>query len=176
MSDSFVSLFQKDMARYGNENEAKTMRKFHFLLRKTQTAQSGLFKKLYRRRLLWYNRKHHLEIWDQTQIGGGFYLGHPVGVTVNPRAVIGENVNIHKGVTIGQENRGARKGAPVIGDCVWIGINATIVGNVKIGNDVLIAPLTFVNFDVPDHSVVVGNPGKITRREHATEGYISHPV
>ena len=38
-----------------------------------------------------------------------------------------ENCNIHKGVTIGQENRGKRKGTPVIGDEVWIGINATIV-------------------------------------------------
>lgn len=51
-----------------------------------------------------------------------------------------ENCNIHKGVTIGQENRGKRKGTPVIGDEVWIGINATIVGKISIGSDVLIAP------------------------------------
>ena len=55
------------------------------------------------------------------------YVGHPYGITINPQAVIGENRNIHKGVTIGQENRGKRKGTPVIGDEVWIGINATIV-------------------------------------------------
>ena len=51
-----------------------------------------------------------------------------------------------------------RKGTPVIGDEVWIGINSTIVGNVKIGNDVLISPNSFVNCDIPDHSIVFGNP------------------
>lgn len=55
------------------------------------------------------------------------------------------NCNIHKGVTIGQENRGKRQGTPIIGDNVWIGMNVTIVGNIKIGNDVLIAPNTYLN-------------------------------
>ena len=82
------------------------------------------------------------------------------------------NCNIHKGVTIGQENRGKRKGTPVIGDEVWIGINATIVGKVSIGSDVLIAPNTFVNKDIPDHSVVFGNPCVIIPNTKATEEYI----
>ena len=63
-----------------------------------------------------------------------------------------------------------------IGDNVWIGTNSVIVGNIKIGNDVLVAPLTFVNFDVPDHSVVIGNPAKIIFKENATEGYINKTV
>ena len=79
-------------------------------------------------------------------------------------------------MTIGQENRGVRKGSPVIGDCVWIGINAAIVGNVKIGNDVLIAPNSYVNCDVPDHSVVFGNPCIIKHRDNATEDYINNKV
>ena len=90
--------------------------------------------------------------------------------------VLGKNVNIATGVTIGQENRGERKGVPTIKDNVWIGTNAVIVGNVTIGEDVLIAPLTFVNFDVPDHSIVIGNPGKIIPRENATEDYINNKV
>jgi serine O-acetyltransferase len=98
------------------------------------------------------------------------------GLAPNPGTVIGSNVNIHKGLTIGQENRGKRKGAPIIGDCVWIGVNATIVGNIHIGNDVLIAPNSYVNFDVPDHSIVIGNPAKLVHRENATEGYINHRV
>ena len=80
--------------------------------------------------------------------------------------------DINKGVTIGQENRGKRKGTPVIGDEVWIGINATIVGKVSIGSDVLIAPNTFVNKDIPDHSVVFGNPCVIIPNTKATEEYI----
>ena len=55
---------------------------------------------------------------------------------------------------------------------MWIGINATVVGNVSIGDDVLIAPNSYVNCDVPPHSVVVGNPCRIIPRENATEDYI----
>ena len=91
-------------------------------------------------------------------------------------AVIGKNVNVGTGVTIGMENRGKRKGAPVIGDNCWIGTNAVIVGNIKIGNDVLIAPLTYVNFDIPDHSIVIGNPVKIIPRNDATADYVCNRV
>lgn len=74
---------------------------------------------------------YHVEIPYNVTIGKGLYIGHPYGITINPRAVIGANCNIHKGVTIGQENRGTRKGAPTIGDNVWIGVNSTIVGGGK---------------------------------------------
>ena len=117
-----------------------------------------------------------IDIGPKLKAGGGLYFGHPFGITVNPDAVIGNNVNLHKGVTIGVENRGKRKGTPVIGNNVWIGINATIVGNITIGNDVLIAPNTLVNFDVPDHSIVVGCPGIIKSVSNATEGYINNVV
>lgn len=106
--------------------------------------------------------------------GGGLYIGHPFGITINPNVIIGSNCNIHKGVTIGQENRGLRKGCPRIENKVWIGINSTIVGNINIGEDVLIAPNSFVNFDVPPHSIVIGNPGKVIHKENATEGYINN--
>ncbi len=122
-----------------------------------------------------YSRKYGLEIGN-CQIGSGLYLGHPYNITVGSNSVIGSNVNLHKGVTIGNINGGKRSGSPVIGDCVWIGINATVVGGIHVGNDVVIAPNSFVNFDVPDHSVVVGNPGVIHRKVNATDGYIGFPV
>lgn len=75
-------------------------------------------------------------------------------------------------MTIGTELRGHRKGTPVIGDYVWIGPNASIVGNISIGSDVLIAPNSYINFDVPDHCIVIGNPGIIYKKNYATEGYI----
>lgn len=87
---------------------------------------------------------------------------------------MGANCNVHKGVTIGQENRGRRKGAPCIGDGVWMGVNSTIVGGITIGDDVLIAPNSYVNFDVPSHSIVIGNPAKIIHRDNATESYIEN--
>lgn len=81
-----------------------------------------------------------------------------------------------QGVTIGQQNRGKLQGFPTIGDEVWIGANAVIVGGITIGNNVLVAPNAYVNFDVPAHSVVMGNPATIYSSERATEAYINHKV
>lgn len=120
--------------------------------------------------------KKHIELSHKVQIGPGLYIGHPYGITINEKAVIGKNVNIHKGVTIGQENRGKRKGAPIIGDNVWIGINSTIVGAIHIGNDVLIAPNSYVNRNVPNHSIVIGSPCMIKSCDNATEGYINNTI
>lgn len=133
----------------------------------------SVFKKfcLYR-----YSRKYALEISPRANIGRGLYLGHPYGITVAGGVCMGDNCNLHKGCTIGRENRGKRAGVPTIGNCVSVGINSTIVGRITIGDDVLIAPNTYVNFDVPSHSVVLGNPGKIHSRENATEEYICFHV
>jgi serine O-acetyltransferase len=126
----------------------------------------------YRWRLMRKSLKLGYQINVNTSIGEGLYLGHRGTIIVNGNAVLGSYINIANGVTIGQENRGHRKGAPIIGSKVWIGANATIVGHINIGNNVLIAPNTYVNFDIPDNSIVVGNPGKIIINPNATEGYI----
>ena len=67
-------------------------------------------------------------------------------------------------------------GVPEIGNEVWIGTNAVIVGKIKVGNNVLIAPNVYLNTDVPDNSVVVGNPAQIISKLNATEDYINHKV
>ncbi|MBQ8704588.1 MAG: serine acetyltransferase [Bacteroidales bacterium] len=113
-----------------------------------------------------------LDIHYNTQIGAGFVLHHPFNIAINGNAVLGENCSLYHGCTIGAELRGKRAGCPTLGNSVWVGSNACIVGDIHIGNDVLIAPLTFVNFDIPDHSIVVGNPARIIHRDHATEKYI----
>ena len=117
-----------------------------------------------------------MEIHPSCKIGKGFYIGHPFNITINPKVEIGNNVNIHKGVTIGQENRGKRKGVPIIGNKVWIGVNTVIVGKIRIGENVLIAPNTFVNTDIPSDSLVFGNPCVIKHKSDATEGYICNAV
>ncbi len=165
-------VIKKDQMRYP---EHKGMPVFQFLLRKAQTTH-GIVQKIYKLLYYVFRTWSHIEIYTSCKIGAGLYIGHGSGITINPAAIIGENCNLHKGVTIGQENRGPRKGAPVIGDCVWIGVNATIVGNVKIGNDVLIAPNSFVNCDIPSHCVVLGNPCIIRQRENATENYINRKI
>ena len=62
-----------------------------------------------------------------------------------------------------------KNGCPVISDEVWIGANSVIVGKIKIGKNVLIAPNAYVNFDVPENSIVIGNPGVIHHNEEATK-------
>lgn len=119
-----------------------------------------------------YSRKYGLEMSPSAVIGKGLYLGHPYNITIGDGVRMGENNNIHKGATIGVENRGRRAGAPTLGNRVYIGINATVIGKITIGDDVMIAPNSFVNFDVPSHSVVVGNPGVIHTVDDATVGYI----
>lgn len=106
------------------------------------------------------------------KIGPGLYLGHLGNVFVHPNAVIGSNVNIYQGVSIAHANRGKRKGCPTIGDRVWIGPNAVLSGNIHVGNNVLIAANAFVNFDVPDNSIVLGNPGQIIPSKDACADYL----
>lgn len=164
------TLLEQDKYRYAVEK----MPRFQRLFRCCQECRFKPMQLVYRLLFRWCRQRNFIELSHQTVIGGGLYIGHPYCITINPQAVIGRNVNIHRGVVIGQENRGKRKGAPTLGDDIWIGINASIVGGVKVGNDVMIAPGAFANRDVPSHSVVIGNPCIIKHKDHATEGYINH--
>ena len=178
------NVFKKDLYRYyGDDGEPflkKVFRplelKYIFWFRKANRCKFLPLKFFYMFILMCLSNKTQIQIPARTTIGEGFYIGHLGRVIIHPDAVLGKNINIGTGVTIGMENRGKRKGAPVISDNCWIGTNAVVVGNVKIGSDVLIAPLTYVNFDVPDHSIVVGNPGRIIPKENATEDYICNLV
>ena len=144
-------------------------------LRKCQTS-GGALRLFYRWKLKIMQQKTHIQIPYQAKIGGGLHISHHGRIIVNPECVIGKNVTLSTGVVIGQESRGERKGVPTIGDCVLVCPNAVIVGKVTIGNDVIIAPNAYVNFNVPDHSIVIGNPGKIIHKDNATEGYIGNKV
>ncbi len=173
--NEFKEKYYADKSRYEDNlhNIARLyLRLFLYLFRKSNSIKNKYIKKIYIYIYMFVGRKHGLEIPYNTNIGKGLYIGHPYNITINREAIIGKNCNIHKGVTIGQENRGARKGSPKIGNKVWFGINSTVVGNITIGNDVLIAPNSYVNCDVPSHSVVFGNPCVIKHKENATEYYI----
>ena len=108
-----------------------------------------------------YKYKFGCSIPHTTSIGRGFYIGHIRDIVINELTVIGDNCNISQSVTIGQANRGRRKGTPVIGRNVYIGPGAKIVGAVHVGDDVAIGANCVVTDDVPDHAVVVGIPGRV---------------
>lgn len=174
MLGTYKDLYQSDLSRY--EKVPRYQKRLHKYFRKSQSCHNTFLNLYYRLRFKLIKQKNGIEISYNTCIGKGLYIGHPYNITINEGAIIGENCNIHKGVVIGQENRGSRKGTPVIGNYVWIGINAAVVGHIHIGNDVLIAPNTYVNCDVPDHSIVFGNPFVIKHKEEATCGYINNAV
>ena len=113
-----------------------------------------------------------ISIPHSTKIGSGFYIGHFGGIVVNGNSIIGKNCNISQGVTLGQANRGKNKGYPVLGDNIYIGPGAKIVGAVKIGSNVAIGANCVVTKDIPDNSVVVGVPGKVISHKGAT-GYVN---
>ena len=144
--------------------------RYLILMRKTQANLDNIFGKLYQIRLDAMTRRTGIWIPPQIQCGNGIIIAHWGRIIVNPRTKIGNDFSISSGVVIGRDMRGRRKGVPVFGDRVVIKTNAAVIGNVTIGSDVLIAPNAYVNFDVPDHSIVVGNPGAIHPRQDATGG------
>ena len=118
----------------------------------------------------------HIQIPVGTNIGKGFRISHFGNIVINPNARIGNNFNISVGCLIGC-SEGKQKGVPIIGNKVCMNANSIIVGGCVIGDNVLIAPGAFVNFDVPPNSIVIGNPGRIIRRQDSpTDKYIVYPI
>lgn len=117
--------------------------------------------------------RYGFQIYRTTSIGGGFYIGHFGTLVISDIAIIGKNCNIGHNCTIGK-TRGKKGGAPKLGDKIWMGTGCVIVGDITIGSDVLIAPNAYVNFNVPSHSIVLGNPGRIIPKKNPTQNYINN--
>lgn len=103
------------------------------------------------------SKKYGMYIPVATQIGYGLYLGHGLGVVVNPTAVLGNNVNLGQFVTIGS-NKGK---AATIGDNVYIAPNVCIVEDVVIGSNSTIGAGSVVTKDVAENVTVAGIPAKV---------------
>jgi serine O-acetyltransferase len=99
-------------------------------------------------------------ISPRASIGAGLYIGHVGGIHINPQAVIGQNCDLGHRVTIGTSAMG-RQGTPVLGDNVYVGPGAMLIGNIRIGDGAKIAANTLVIDDVPDGATVMGVPGRI---------------
>ncbi len=111
-----------------------------------------------------YQYKTGIQIPIRTKIGGGLKISHYSGIVINADAKIGECLHIYQGVTIGS-SFGPRGGIPVIGDNVILCAGCKVVGNVHIGNNVVVGANAVVIRDVPDNSVVVGVPAKVVSQK-----------
>ena len=104
-----------------------------------------------------------IEIHPSAVIGRGLFIDHGTGVVIGETAVLGDHVTLFQGVTLGGTGKEQGKRHPTIGDNVVIGAGAKVLGNITIGNDSMIGANAVVIRDVPEHSTVVGVPGRITR-------------
>jgi len=109
-----------------------------------------------------------MDLDPHATIGGGLYIGHTGGVHINPGAVLGRNCDVAHRVTIGASAMG-RQGVPTLGDDVYVGTGATLVGKIKIGNGAKIAANTLVMSNVPTGATVMGVPGRIVMRAKAPQ-------
>ncbi len=106
-----------------------------------------------------------IEIHPGATIGNGLFIDHGMGVVIGETSVVGDNVTIFQGVTLGGTGKERGKRHPTIGSNVVIGTGAKVLGNITIGDNVQIGANAVVVRDVPANSTVVGVPGRIAKKE-----------
>lgn len=103
-------------------------------------------------------------------IGKGTVFGYGgIGVVIHTRSKIGDNCIIDQGVTVGGKNREYE--VPVIGNNVYVGAGAKILGPIKVGDNVIIGANAVITKDIPDNCVVAGVPGRIIKRNITVDDY-----
>ena len=177
----FRELYDYDMkfnASFRNKKQLSKSEKsilqirYLWYYRRAQASVGSIWYRWYMNRLIKYSERTGIMLYENMNIPKGLIIGHPGPIIINGEATFEGNLFLTHGVTIGRDIRGKRAGAPHFGKNVCIRCNSTVVGGITIGDDVLVAPNTFVNFDVPSHSIVIGNPATIHHRDNATEGHI----
>ena len=111
-------------------------------------------------------RKTGIEIHPGAQIGGGFFIDHGQGVTIGETTVIGDNVTLYQGVTLGGTGKEQGKRHPTIGNNVMISTGAKVLGSFTIGDNSKIGAGSVVLEEVPPNSTVVGVPGRVVKRNN----------
>ena len=106
-----------------------------------------------------------IEIHPGAQIGKGFFIDHGNGVVIGETTIIGDNVTVYQGVTLGGTGKDTGKRHPTIGNNVTIGAGAKVLGPFTVGDNSKIGASAVVLKEVPPNCTVVGNPGRIVRRK-----------
>ncbi len=106
-----------------------------------------------------------IEIHPGAKIGKRFFIDHGMGVVIGETAVIGDDVLLYQGVTLGGTGIVKGKRHPTIGNNVVVGAGAKVLGNIIIGDNSYIGANAVVIKDVPPNSTVVGIPGRITKQD-----------
>jgi serine O-acetyltransferase len=102
-----------------------------------------------------------IEIHPGATIGEGFFVDHGMGVVIGETSVIGDNVTLYQGVTLGGTSQQHVKRHPTLGNNVVVGVGAQIIGDITIGDDAKVGAGSVVIESVPPHATVVGVPGRV---------------
>ena len=115
-----------------------------------------------------------IEIHPGAAIGKRFFIDHGMGVVIGETAIIGDDVLIYQGVTLGGTGKDLGKRHPTVGNFVTIGAGAKVLGNITIGDYSTIGAGSVVIEDVPQHCTVVGIPGHIVKQKVYIKGQLQH--
>lgn len=106
-----------------------------------------------------------IEIHPGAQIGKGLFIDHGMGVVIGETSIIGDNVTLFQGVTLGGTGKECGKRHPTLGNDIVVGAGAKVLGNITIGDNSYIGANAVILRDVPENSTVVGVPGHITKQD-----------
>lgn len=106
-----------------------------------------------------------IDIHPGATIGRGFFIDHGTGVVIGGTAIVGDDVTIYQGVTLGGTSLQRKKRHPTIGNNVVVGSGAAVLGDISIGDNVKIGANSVVVKDVPPNSTVVGIPGRVVLQD-----------
>lgn len=170
---SFIKFIKQEMAVIKDRDPAikSTMEVFLYpsfwaILKYRRAHKLYLKKHFYRARRISQKaaRKTGIEIHPGATIGEGLFIDHGHGVVIGETAILGDNVTLYQGVTLGGTGKEQGKRHPTIGNNVLIGAGAKILGSFTIGDNCKIGAGSVVLKDVPSNSTVVGVPGRIIIR------------
>ena len=125
-------------------------------------------------------RKTGIEIHPGATIGKGLFIDHGTGVIIGETTIIGDNVTLYQGVTLGGTGKEQGKRHPTLGDNVMVSAGAKVLGSFKIGENSKIGAGSVVLKEVPANCTVVGVPGRIVKQDGAKiprmEGDLPDPI
>jgi serine O-acetyltransferase len=102
-----------------------------------------------------------IEIHPGARIGDGFFIDHGMGVVIGETSIIGDNVTLYQGVTLGGTSLRREKRHPTLGNNVVVGVGAQVIGDITIGDNAKVGAGSVVISSVPANATVVGVPGRV---------------
>ena len=115
-----------------------------------------------------------IEIHPQARIGRRFFIDHGMGVVIGATTIIGDDVLLYQGVTLGGTGNEHGKRHPTLGNNIVVGSGAKVLGNIEIGSNSRIGAGSVVIDNVPENSTVTGVPGRIVRQKLLIQGQLMH--